>query len=107
MPAKKLRGMLMTKAHGQLITKNVKALNIHCDHCGSTFNISETTGGTKGIYPCPHETLFQGRARKGRTRRRKGQRAARQTRRDSGKRKQKKTRPRIERIRREIGDIYG
>ena len=45
MPAKKLKGMLTTSAHGQLVTRNVKALYIHCSHSDVRPITSRTTGG--------------------------------------------------------------
>ena len=46
MPPKKLRGMLMTNAQGQLITKKVNALVIQSPHIGALPMMSRTTGGS-------------------------------------------------------------
>ena len=45
MPAKKLKGILTTSAHGQLVTKNVRALYSHCSHSDVSPITSRTTGG--------------------------------------------------------------
>ena len=44
-PAKKLRGMLTTSAHGQLVTRNVSARYTHCSHWPSMPPTSRITGG--------------------------------------------------------------
>ena len=46
MPPKKLRGILMTNAQGQLITKKVNALVIQSLHIGALPMMSRTTGGS-------------------------------------------------------------
>ena len=42
----KLRGMLMTKAQGQLMTRKVRALVIQSPHRGALPIASRTTGGS-------------------------------------------------------------
>ena len=45
MPAKKLKGILITSAQGQLITRKVSALYIQLPGIGSSPMTSLTTGG--------------------------------------------------------------
>ena len=47
MPPKKLKGMEITNAQGQLITRKVSALVIHTDQAAGLFHISIFTRGGK------------------------------------------------------------
>ena len=46
MPPKKLRGILMTRAQGQLMTRKVRALVTQSPHIGASPIIIRTTGGS-------------------------------------------------------------
>ena len=55
-PAKKLRGILTTSAHGQLMTRKMSALYIHVPHRGALPAARFTRGGRTARHKAPMQT---------------------------------------------------